>query len=127
MLREEVDKARQAVEKLQETALRFHMNVYSIQDRMQIMGAITDIERRCSMFPKIGSARRAWLPHAVSPKLTSIDMKCLVVLRQVITMQHFDDPTAAALLYNDPQLIEISGAATQMITEIDRVLVAALD
>ena len=122
-----MDKTRQAVEKLYETALRFHMNPYSVSDRLQIFGLFTDIERRYALFPKIAKSSRFYSRSAAKVETVTINPERLVTLRRTITLEHFDDPNATPLVDSDPVLIAITAAANQLIMAIDLAFVAALD
>ena len=127
VLREEVEKARAAVLNLNGDALRFHMNVHSVPDRLAIVAALTDIERRCELFPQISIARRAWLPDAVPTTKAKIEAALIVKVRQAITLDHFDDESAGPLPVGSKQLEEITSACTALVRSIDGVMVAALD
>ncbi|WP_148237974.1 hypothetical protein [Alicycliphilus denitrificans] len=127
LLREEVEKTRQAVEKLREIALQFHVNVYDPEKRGAIVIALTDIERRYGMFPEIARARSECSFNAVDISKTRVDAKYLTELRQAITLEHFEDPESAPLQHGHEQLERITVAASALIGELDKVLVAALD
>lgn len=127
LLREEAEKTRTAVEKLNEAALRFHMNERSESDRLVITAALTDLERRCELFPKIAASRKKWLPSCVDPQKVKVDVALIVAARKAITLEHFDDPDAEALKLGSPQLEAITSSCTTLIRTIDEVLVASLD
>lgn len=127
LLREEMDKARDAVAELQEAALRFHMSVYSVADRMLVIGLLTDIDRRLTLFPRIATSRHWFLPNSVMPQDVTVNLDYLVRLRQAITLEHFDDPEMTPLVLGDPLINNITGASAQMVFELDRVFVAAID
>jgi hypothetical protein len=127
VLREEAEKARNVVEALRAAAIKFHLTKHSAPERLSILSSITDIERRCAIFPRIASRGRSCLPHAVDPKLTIVDSKYIVRLRQAITLEHFDDPNAEPLHIGSPQVSKITDACQALILSIDGVLIAALD
>ena len=127
VLREEVEKARAAVLTLNGDALRFHMSAHSIADRLALVAALTDIERRCELFPQISVARRTWLPDAVPTNKAKVDSALIVNVRQAITLNHFDDESAAPLSVGSTQLEEITAACTALVRSVDGVMVAALD
>lgn len=127
ILREEVDKTRGAVEKLLDLSLKFHTSQYDDEKRTAILLAFNDVERRYSLFPRIVTSRAKCIPHAVRPDAVVVDPELLVNLRSAVTLEHFDDPQAVALAYGHKQLDEIRAAAHALITQLDVVLVAALD
>ncbi len=127
LLREEVEKTRQAVEKLLEMALKFHTTPFDEDKRTAILLSFNDIERRYTLFPKIARARSRCLPHAVKPTLVEIDPNTFVTLRKAITLEHFEDAEAEPLKHNHKQISDIRVAAVAMIEKIDKVLVSALD
>jgi len=126
-LREEVEKARAAIEKLESLAISFHTTPYSAASSFAILSGITDIERRCGLFPKIMKDRPANKFLRRSSRPTTVDPSLFVAIRQAITLDHFDDPAASALPSNDLQLTKIASACNAAIGALDAVLLVGLD
>ena len=126
-LREEVEKARGAIEKLEALAIVFHTTTYSAASNFAIVSGITDIERRCSLFPKIIGAQTARRFPPRAPRLTTVEPSLFVAIRQAITLKHFDDPKDAPLSPTDLQLAEIASACNAAIAALDTVLLVGLD
>lgn len=126
LLREVAEKAREAVENLQEIAIKFHTSKFDPDKRLVILLAMTRIENRYKLFPQIASGGWAGFPDAVAPNLVAIDSKFMVSLRRAVTLVHFDEEEHP-LPHSAPQIQDIMAAAGELISEIDRVIVAALD
>ena len=127
ILREEVDKAKAAVEKLRESAISLHTKAHTPLEHHSIKGMLSDIERRCNLWPGIAAKRRKWLWPAADMVQVTLDPTHMMHLRQAITLEHFDDVSASPLMHDAPQLSQIMEAANDLVLAMDKVLVAALD
>lgn len=131
LLREEADKARVAVVALQQAAVEFHTSTFSASRRLSVLGMLTDLDRRRKLIPALARPKRVAKIVTLSPVDAQanvlIEAKLIVELRQAITLEHFDDQTAAPLGAENPQLELIAQRCMDLVAEIDRVLITALD
>ena len=131
LLREEAEKARIAVTALQEAAIEFHTSTFSASRKLAVHGMLTDLDRRRDLIPALARPKQIFkfveLPLLDAQANILIDAKLIVELRQAITLEHFEDPTAAPLSADDPQLKLIAQKCLALVSEIDRILIAALD
>lgn len=131
LLREEADKARVAVVALQVAAVEFHTTPFSASRRLSVLGMLTDLDRRRDLIPALARPKRVFkiinLPLIKAQADVLIDAKSIVELRQAITLEHFDDEAADPLSGEHPQLMLITQKCMDLVAEIDRVLIAALD
>lgn len=125
LLRETAEKVRDSVSELLADAVSFHTKEFDAEKKIAITLALTHLEKRYALFPKIAGAVNSCFP-AVDPKQVEIAPKFMVELRQAITLVHFDEPEPP-LTQGCAQIQRITAAAIALISEIDRVIVAALD
>lgn len=126
LLREVAEKARDAVEELQVMAIKFHTSKFDGDQKLGILLAMTRIEKRYKLFPQIASGGSECAPDAVDPAIVVIDSKLMVALRRAITLEHFD-VEEEPLPHGAQQVQGIMAAGGDLISDIDRVIVAALD
>ena len=125
LLRETAEKVRESVTTLLEEAISFHTKEFDPEKKVAITLALTHLEKRYELFPKIAAGANSCIP-AVDPKQVEIPPKFIVELRQAITLLHFDEPEQP-LSQGSPQIQRITAASVALIGEVDRVIVAALD
>lgn len=128
MLRERVDLARREVRQVREAALRFHTAPAFSQERSErLVEMIADLDRSCELFPNIVRGRLSWV-NAANPDRCKVDPTCTKQLRQAITLEHFDaDDRWRPLQRDAKQIFAIKQSTAQMLDELDRIMVAALD
>ena len=90
LLRETAEKVREAVAELLEAAISFHTKEFDVEKKVAITLALTHIEKRYQLFPKIAEGNNGCFP-AVDPKRVQIPPEFMVELRQAITLTHFDE------------------------------------
>lgn len=127
VLREEIEKTRAAVESLNSSALGFHLEKFSAVKRWEILRAIEDVERRCTLLPVVANARALMLRRVLDPSKMTIDPRLFVELRQSITLEHFDDPDQDPLKHEAQQLRKISASCFSISSALDSALITALD
>ena len=130
LLREEADKARSAVYAVHELAVQFHTQDHDASRRVEVMRAVTDIERRRGMLEQIARPKRI-MGCTVSPLALNatahIDADLVKRLNQAITLEHFDDPEAKAIGIGDAQIKKIDAACADLVAAVDLVVIAGLD
>ncbi len=125
LLRETAEKVRESISALLADAISFHTKEFDAEKKMAIALALTHLEQRYALFPRIAATRNSCFP-AVDPKQVEIAPRFMVELRQAITLEHFDAPEPP-LTQGSAQIQRITAAAIELLGEIDRVIVAALD
>lgn len=128
MLRERVDVARNDVRQIRDAALRFHTApAFSPEGNESLLEMIADLDRSCKLFPNIVQGRLPGI-NAANPGRCRVDPTCTKQLRQAITLEHFDaDHNWQPLAGSAEQLADIRQSAAQMLDELDRIMVDALD
>ena len=130
LLREEADKMRAAVHDLHQLAADFHTHAYSEHDRLKVLRAMTDLDRRREMLPRIARSKKIvfWQVSPIADVSdVSLDPRLIVSLNQAITGEHFDDPGAEPLPGDAEQLRRIGDSCAALVLAIDQALIAALD
>lgn len=125
-IREAAEKVREAVDEILTLATRFHTTAFDPSMQMEIIAALTQIEKRYELFPKMAAGKSECSMDAVDPAKVSISPSFIFNLRVAITSNHFDE-ASAPLSPRDPQIADIQSAAHDLTAELDRVIVAALD
>ncbi|RYF60743.1 MAG: hypothetical protein EOO27_04795 [Comamonadaceae bacterium] len=131
LLREEADKARTAILGLQQQAVSFHTQEFSATERLKVLAALNDVERRCQMLPNIARTKNVLGMKDVSPVDDPVSARIptsfIVALQRAITLDHFDDPQAPPLSAGAIQIWHITHSADELVKAVDAVLIAALD
>ena len=131
LLREEAEAMRDAAHELHQLAVDFHTEEYSKSKQLELLRAITDLDRRRELLPKIARAKRVsgFMVEAVAggPAAVTIPAHLVVAINQAATLEHFGDPAAAPLEHSSPQVQRIGQRCNELVAAVDGVLLAAMD
>ena len=127
LLREEIDKAKSALEELFKLAIDFHTNNSSTMQVYDLAVKVSDFDRRTKLWPKIARRRSLRLLEAAAPSKVTISPDLIIRLRKAITLEHFGDTSSEPLNVNDPQLTEILDSVEDIKEALGDALVEALD
>lgn len=111
---------------IENLSIGYHTSDREEAKEQEIISKLGRLEKACSTLPRFIESQKL-LFKAVDVEKLKINAKCIQVLRQTMTLDHFGDEHTGALGHQDDFILNLKLAAEDLHEELEGVRIASLD